>query len=60
MPYYTIPLTEEEAEFFISFIKSHEGEDIPDGVWDVCMMCMKLMNLLYEVPGGRNEKRPRL
>ena len=55
MPYYTIPLTEEEAEFFISFIKSHEGEDIPDCVWDVCMMCMKLMNLFYEVSGGRNE-----
>lgn len=47
MLYYTIPPTEEEAEFIISFIKSHEREDIPDGNWwDVCM---ELIDLLYEV-----------
>lgn len=46
MLYDTISLTEEEAEFIVSFIKSHEREDIPDGVWDVCM---KLIDLLYEV-----------
>lgn len=41
--YNTIPLTNEEAEIIVSFIKSHESEDIPDGVWDVCM---KLIDLL--------------
>lgn len=32
-----IMLTEEEAETIISFIKTHEREDIPDEVWDICM-----------------------
>ena len=33
----TIPLTGDEAESIISFIKGHEREDIPDEVWDICM-----------------------
>ena len=38
-------LTIEEIESLVSFIKSHEREDIPDDVWDACM---KLMDFLDE------------
>jgi len=37
-----ISIIEEDAETIISFIKSHEREDIPDEVWDICMELMDL------------------
>ena len=43
---YPITISDEEAETIISFIKSHEREDIPDEVWDICM---KLMDLTERV-----------
>jgi len=41
-----ITITDEEAETIIAFIKSHEREDIPDDVWDVCMKLMDLTDRL--------------
>jgi len=32
-----IMLNKDECESLIAFIKSHEREDIPDDVWDICM-----------------------
>ena len=32
-----VVLTPDEAESIIAFIKSHEREDIPESVWDICM-----------------------
>jgi len=30
-------LTLDELENLVAFIKSHEREDIPDSVWNLCM-----------------------
>ena len=38
-------LTLDEVETIVAFIKCHEREDIPDGVWE---LCMKLWDELYE------------
>ena len=39
---FQITITEDEAETIIAFIKSHERDEIPESVWD---LCMKLMDL---------------
>ena len=40
-----VKISIEDAETIISFIKTHEREDIPDDVWAVCM---KLWEEVYE------------
>ena len=40
-----IVLTEEEADDLVCFIRNHDGDEIPDGVWAVCM---KMYEELYE------------
>lgn len=32
-----ITIDEDQAKALVAFIKSHEREDIPDEVWEVCM-----------------------
>lgn len=39
-----ITIDEDQAEALVAFIKSHEREDIPDEVWE---MCMNLWDYLY-------------
>lgn len=42
-------ISTDEAECIVAFIKSHEREDIPEDVWDLCMkMIDKLENEWYE------------
>jgi len=36
---------EEEATALVCFIKSHEREDIPDDVWDICMRMMEYFDI---------------
>ena len=40
-----IEISEEEAEYLVSFIRNHEREDIPDEVWDICMRMMEMLNI---------------
>lgn len=44
--YVRVNMTEEEADSLIAFIKKHEREDIPDDVWDICMVLMEETNRL--------------
>ena len=44
MIYDTIPLSEDEADALVAFIKNHEREDIPDEVWDICMKLCDQLN----------------
>lgn len=39
---FPITITEDEAETIIAFIQSHEREEIPESVWDLCMRLMYL------------------
>ena len=39
-----ITITTEDAELIIAFIKNHEREDIPPGVWYVCMKLLDMVN----------------
>lgn len=41
----SVSITVEEAETIIAFVKSHEREDIPDGMWE---LHIKLWEALYE------------
>ena len=40
-----IKISEDDAEYLICFIRSHEREDIPDEVWDVCMRMMDELDI---------------
>lgn len=42
MMYIAYRMTDDAAEALISFIKSHEREEIPDDVWDICMELIDL------------------
>lgn len=39
-----VSLNAEEAEEIVAFIKSHEREDIPDEIWDICMNLMDFLD----------------
>lgn len=43
MMYIAYRMTDDAAEALINFIKSHEREEIPDDVWDICMELIDLM-----------------
>lgn len=45
MDYINYKLDEVEASDLVAFIKSHEREDIPDDVWDLCMNLMEFFEM---------------
>ena len=34
-----------DAEYLVCFIRSHERENIPDEVWDICMRMMDMLDI---------------
>lgn len=40
-----IEISEEDAEYLVCFIRSHERENIPDEVWDICIRMMKMLDI---------------
>lgn len=40
-----IQISTDDAEYLVCFIRSHEREDIPDEVWDLCMRIMDELDI---------------
>ena len=40
-----IEISADDAEYLVCFIRSHEREDIPDEVWDICMRMMDMLDI---------------
>ena len=40
-----IEISADDAEYLVCFIRSHEREDIPDEVWDICMRMMDELDI---------------
>ena len=40
-----IEISADDAEYLVCFIRSHEREDIPDEVWNICMRMMDMLDI---------------
>jgi hypothetical protein len=40
-----IQISADDAEYLICFIRSHEREDVPEEVWDLCMRMMDELDI---------------